>query len=488
MGLIKTALNSARGTMADQWKEYFYCDALPNDVLMTMGRKRTGRRSSNHGSNNIITTGSVIAVADGQAMLIVEQGRVVEFSAEPGEFVFDASTQPTVFAGNLGDSIGKVFQDMGKRFSFGAETPMDQRVYYINTKEILSNKYGTPNPVAFRVVDERAGIDMDVPLRCFGEYSFKITNPMLFYNFCGNVSEDYTRDRLEGQMRSELLTALQPALGRLSDMGIRYSSLLNHTTEIRDALKTELSELWGNGRGLEIVNFGISSMKADEEVEKELREMQREASYMDPTRMAARLGSAQAEAMKIAAGNKSGAAMAFMGMNMAGNAGGMNPQTLYQMGAQQKAQEVQDGWKCPECGTSGNTGNFCGGCGKSKPAPAGSWTCECGTTATGKFCPNCGKAKPVSAGSWTCECGAQVTGKFCPECGKPKPSSAAEGWTCPQCGKINQGKFCAECGQAQPKQLRYKCNQCGWEPKDPTNPPKFCPECGNVFDENDIVP
>ena len=299
MGLIKAALGSAGGVMADQWKEYFYCDALSEDVLAVKGQKRVSGRSSNtRGSDNIITTGSVIAVADGQCMLIVEQGKVVEVCAEPGEFVFDASTEPTIFEGSLGESIGTVFQSIGKRFTFGGEAPKDQRVYYFNTKEIMGHKYGTPVPISFRVVDERAGIDMDIPLRCFGEYSYRLTNPLLFYTgVCGNVEDEYTRDRLTGQMRSELLTALQPALGRLSEAGIRYSSLMTHTTEIRDGLKQELNELWGQGRGIEIVNFGISSMKVDEEVEKELREMQREASYMDPTRMAARLGSAQAEAM-----------------------------------------------------------------------------------------------------------------------------------------------------------------------------------------------
>ena len=498
MGLIKAALGSAGGVMADQWKEFFYCDALPEDVLAVKAQKRTSGRSSNRkGEDNIITSGSVIAVADGQCMMIVEQGKIVEFSAEPGEYTFDASTEPTIFAGNLGDSIGQVFQSMGKRFTFGGEAPKDQRVYYFNTKEMMGNKYGTPTAIPFRVVDQRAGIDMDIPLRCFGEYSFRLTNPMLFYTgVCGNVTEAYTTDQLAGQMRSELLTALQPAFGKLSEAGIRYSALMNHTTEIRDSLKEELSELWGKGRGIEIVNFGISSMKVDEEVEKELREMQREASYMDPTRMAARLGTAQAEAMKAAASNTAtGPAMAFMGMNMAGAAGGMNMQNLYQMGAQQQAAQpaaqpapaAPEGWTC-ECGHTGNTGNFCGGCGKPKPAPEGSWTCECGATNTGKFCSGCGKPKPAPEGSWTCECGATVTGKFCPECGKPKPApvTVPVGWTC-TCGAVNKGKFCAECGKPKPAGVpQYKCDKCGWEPADPTHPPKFCPECGDPFDDGDI--
>lgn len=459
MGLIRAAAGATGGTLADQWKEYFYCDALPETVMAVQGLKRISGRSSNtKGNENIISNGSVIAVADGQCMLIVEQGKVVEVCAEPGEFIYDTSTEPSVFDGGLGEGIRQVFATIGKRFTFGGEAPKDQRVYYFNTKELIGNKYGTPNPITFRVVDERAQIDMDVPLRCFGEYSFRIANPLLFYtNVCGNIYEDYTRDILASQMRSELLTALQPSFGRLSAMGIRYSALMGHTTEIRDSLKEELTKLWSEERGLEIVNFGISSIKVDEDVEKELREMQREATYTDPTRMAAHLGKAQAEAMKAAAANTgAGAAMAFMGMNMAGQAAG-NLQAMYAQGQQHAAAQEKAGWTC-SCGQTGNTGKFCSSCGKAQPAPANSWKCECGAIATGKFCAECGKPKPTSAEGWTCECGAVNKGKFCSECGKPKPAGAPQ----------------------------YKCDKCGWEPKDPTHPPKFCPECGDPFDSEDI--
>ena len=459
MGLIKAALGSTGGVLADQWKEFFYCEAMPADVLAAKGMKKaTGRSSNTKGDPNIITNGSLIAVADGQCMLIVEQGKIVDVCAEPGEYTYDASTEPSVFSGKLGESIGQVFRNIGKRFTFGGEAPKDQRIYYFNTKEITGNKYGTASPVPFRVVDERAGIDLDIGLRCFGIYSYKMTDPLLFYtNVCGNVSEDYTRDMLAEQMRGELLTALQPAFAKIGDTGIRYSSLMNHTKEIANALNDELSAEWKDRRGIEIVSFGISSVTATEEDEKMIKDMQREATLMDPGRAAGAIARSQADAMKMAASNtEAGPAMAFMGMGMAGNIGGMNAQSLYGMASRQSAQATAAGWIC-SCGQSGNTGKFCAGCGKAKPEPTEGWTCKCGHVNKGKFCA---------------------------ECGNPKP--ADDGWTC-KCGHVNKGKFCAECGSPKPSGVpQYKCDKCGWEPDDPAHPPKFCPECGDPFDDGDI--
>ena len=442
MGLIKAALGAAGGVMADQWKEFFYCEALPADVLAVKGKKKvTGRSSNTKGDDNIITNGSVIAVANGQCMLIVEQGQIVDMCAEPGEYTYDTSTEPSLFTGDLGESIKGVFQNIGKRFTFGGEAPKDQRVYYFNTKELTGNKYGTPSPVPFRVVDQRAAIDMDIGIRCFGEYSVRLTNPMLFYkNVCGNVTEDFKTEQIAGQMKTELLTALQPAFAKISDMGIRYSALPGHTLELAEALNEQLSSRWRDLRGIEIVSFGVSSVKANEEDEQMIKEMQRNAAFLDPSRAAAHLVGAQASAMQSAAANpNAGPAMAFMGMGMAGQMGGMNAQNLYQMGAQQQPAPTP------------------------APAPA---------------------PAPAAPSGWVCSCGATATGKFCPECGKPKP--AADGWTC-SCGAVNKGKFCAECGAKKPAGIpQYKCDKCGWEPDDPAHPPKFCPECGDPFDDGDI--
>ena len=442
MGLIQAALGAAGGVLADQWKEYFYCEALDSDVLVTKGRKRVSGRSSNRsGSDNIISNGSVIAVADGQCMIIVDQGKIAELCAVPGEFVYDSSTEPSVFSGSLGSSVMEVFRNIGKRFTFGGEPPKDQRVYYFNTKELVGNKYGTPSPVPFRVVDQRAGIDIDISIRCFGEYSYRVSNPILFYtNVCGNVSEDYTRDKIDSQLKTELLTALQPAFAKISDMGIRYSSLPGHTTEIAQALNEVLSPKWADLRGIEVVSFGVSSVKASEEDEAMIKEMQRTAAYRDPGMAAANLSAAQAQAMRDAANNAGGAVFGFMGMNMAGAMGGMNAQNLYQMAGQYQ-QPAQPAAPAPDA------------------APA--------------------------AGAWTCpKCGASAAGKFCPECGAKKPGDGK--WTC-ACGAVNTGKFCSECGAKKPGTVKYKCDKCGWEPKDPSKPPRFCPECGDPFDSGDTV-
>lgn len=484
MGLIRAAAGAAGGVLADQWKEYFYCESIPADVLAVKGQKRVSGRSSNtKGSDNIISNGSVIAIADGQCMLIVEQGKVVDVCAEPGEYTYDMSTEPSIFAGDLGESIKGVFQNIGKRFTFGGEAPKDQRVYYFNTKELTGNKYGTPSPVPFRVVDQRAGIDIDIGIRCFGEYSIRLKNPLLFYtNVCGNVSEDYKVENIAGQMKTELLTALQPAFAKISDMGIRYSALPGHTLELSEALNEQLSSKWRDLRGMEIVSFGVSSVKANEEDEQMIKELQRNAAFMDPTRAAAHLVGAQGEAMKAAAANTgAGPAMAFMGMNMAGQAGGMNAQNLFQMGQQQQMQQQQMQMQQQQMQQA-----------QPAPAPAAQgWTCSCGQSGiTGNFCPNCGgkKPEPKPAGdSWQCTCGATVTGKFCPECGSPRPTPADDGWTC-ACGAVNKGKFCSECGAKKPAGVpQYKCDKCGWEPADPQHPPKFCPECGDPFDNGDIV-
>ena len=439
MGLIKAALGAAGGVMADQWKEYFYCESIPENVMAVKGLHRVSGRSTNYkGSENIISNGSVVAVTDGPCMIIVDQGKVTELCAEPGEFVYDSSTEPSIFSGQLGTSILDTFKTIGKRFTFGGEPPKDQRVYYFNTKELIGNKYGTPNPVPFRVVDERAGIDMDISMKCFGEYSYRVCDPILFYtNVCGNAAQDYKRDQLDSMLKTELLTALQPAFARISEMGIRYSSIPGHTTELADALNEVLSKKWRELRGIEIVSFGVSSIKADEEDEKTLKELQKAAAYTNPNLAAAAMVNATSNAMQTAAGNAGGAAIGFMGMNMAQNAGGINAQNLYAMGQQQQ-----------------------------QAAPAA--------------------AAPQAAAGWDCACGQKnITGNFCPECGAKRPETS--GWTC-SCGAVNQGKFCSACGAKKPEGApQYKCDKCGWMPEDPTNPPKFCPECGDPFGDEDKI-
>lgn len=403
MGLIRAAKGAAGGVFGDQWKEYFYCGSMSSDTLVSKSRKKTSRRSSNrHGSENIISNGSVIAVNDGQCMIIVEQGKVVDVCAEPGEYVYDSFTEPSLFCSDLEDGIVQVFDQIGKRFGFGGETPEDQRVYFINTKELTGNKYGTPGSVPFRVIDANLGLDIDISVRCFGEYSYRIANPILFYtNVCGNVESEFTREELDGQLRSELMTALQPAFARISAMGIRYSELPGHTMELSDALNQILSEKWEKLRGIRIVSLGVSSIKASEEDEAMLKELQKNAVFRNPAMAAAHMVGAQASAMQAAASNQNaGPAMAFAGMNMASNAGGVNPSELFAMArndpsqrsAQQEAQS---------------------------PVQQESWVCSCGNVNKGKFCSECGNPRP--SGPWVCSCGTANKGKFCSECGRPRP-------------------------------------------------------------------
>ena len=389
MGLIKAGIGSVGGVLADQWKEFFYCEALDKEVLVTKGQKRVSGRSSNaKGSDNIITSGSGIAVADGQCMIIVEQGKVVEVCAEPGEFTYDASTEPSIFSGSFGDSLKKTFQTIGKRFTFGGDTAKDQRVYYFNTKELIDNKFGTANPVPFRVVDSKIGLDIDVAVRCAGVYSYKIADPILFYtNVCGNVEEEYRREELDPQLKSEFISALQPAFGRLSALEMRPNQIVLHNTELEQAMNEALSAKWGELRGLKVVSVALSTVTLPEEDADLIKQAQRNAMLRDPSMAGATLVGAQAEAMKAAAANEAGAMTGFMGMGMAMNAGGTNAQNLFAMGQQQGQPAAQGGWQCA-CGAV-NQGNFCQNCGAKKPE--GPKFCpNCGQPASGNFCPNCG--------------------------------------------------------------------------------------------------
>ncbi len=443
MGLLKAGAGAVGGVLADQWREFFYCDSLSADVLAAKGEKRTGGRTSNtKGEDNIISNGSIISVNDGQCMIIVESGAIVEICAEPGEFVYDSSTEPSVFYGGLGEGIKKSFAQLGRRFTFGGDTGKDQRVYYFNTKEIIGNKYGTSSPVPFRVVDKNIGLDVDISVRCNGEYSYKLIDPILFYkNVCGNVTDVYTRDNIDSQLKSELLTALQPAFARISAMGIRYSAVPAHTSELADALNEELSKDWSELRGIAVASLGVNAIVASEEDEDMIKELQKAAVMRDPAMAAANLAASQADAMRMAAQNENGAMMGFMGMGMANAVGGMNPQGLYNMG--QGANPPQSAYaQDPNGGFAAPTGAPVAG---AAPAPTGASVAGA-APASAAAAPAAGAA---AAGAWACECGAQNTGNFCQNCGKPKPACVSSDWTC-ECGTQNTGNFCQNCGKPRP--------------------------------------
>lgn len=430
MGLIKAGIGALGGTLADQWKEFFYCEAIDKEVLVVKGQKQiTGRSSNTKGNDNIISNGSGIAVADGQCMIIVEQGKVVEVCAEPGEFTYDSSTEPSIFSGSLGQSIKETFKTIGKRFTYGGDTGKDQRVYYFNLKEIIDNKFGTPNPIPFRVVDSKIGLDVDVAVRCSGVYSYKIADPLLFYtNVCGNVADEYRRDELDGQLKPEFISALQPAFGKLSELELRPNQIVTHNTDLENAMNETLTAKWGELRGLKIVSIALGSVTLPDEDAEMIKQAQRTAIMRDPTMAAATLVGAQADAMKAAASNDAGAMTGFMGMGMAMNSGAAgNAQNLFAMGQQQ--QQTQ-------------------------------------------------QAAAPSVDTWKCSCGATASGKFCAECGAKKPEAST--WTC-SCGAVNNGKFCSSCGKKKPEAIQ--CANCGWKPEDPTQAPKFCPECGTPFNK-----
>ena len=439
MGLIRVAIDATRQVIQDQYLEFFECPSMPDDVLIVKGHKSTKGNTRNSNIDDVISNGSLIIVNKGQAMAIVDNGAVVEFTAEAGPFVFDSSAEPSIFSGSLGQNVVKTFKTIGRRISFGGHTGRTQQVYFFNTKLIKDNLFGTATPITFRAVDRNIGLDMDVHLSCHGSYNYQVVDPiMLFSNIAGNVEESYSRKDLDGTMKKEFIAAMRPSLAALSRLELRPSQVADHEPELAEELKKNLTQKWLEDRGIEIKEVNILSTEVPPDELKQISDLQKMATLRDPGLAAAKITEAQAEAMKTAAGNQGGAMMGFMGMNMAQMAGGMNNQSLYQMAGQQQQQYQQP---APQS------------------APVQGWSCACGASGnTGKFCRECGKPKPAPAESWTCACGAVNKGKFCMECGKPKPAGAP----------------------------LYRCDKCGWEPADPKHPPKFCPQCGDPFDENDV--
>ena len=425
MGLIKAATGAVGGVLADSWRDYFYCEALDPAVLMAKGVKRAGGRSSNtKGTDNIISNGSIVVVNQGQCAIIVQQGLIVEVCAEPGDFLWDKSAEPSIFYGDFGANLRATFERLAERLAFGGEPGQDQRIYYFNTKEITDNKFGTANPIPFRVVDRNIGLDVDIAIRCNGVYSYRLSDPLLFYsNVAGNVTDEYRRDQIDGQLKAELLAALQPALAKISELGVRYSALPAHGPELQQALNDVLSQQWGAMRGLTIASVAINSATASPEDEAMIKKLQASAVMRDPSMAAANIVAAQADAMRAAADNAGGAMIGFAGLGMAQQAGGVNAQDLFAMGRAQAA-----------AGAAIPPGALPGGGAVAQAAAQSGWACpKCGTSNTGKFCTDCGSGRPADAPI-------------------------------------------------------YACDKCGWTPLDPTHPPKFCANCGDPFDAADVRP
>ncbi|MCX7773778.1 MAG: SPFH domain-containing protein [Clostridia bacterium] len=448
MGLIKAFATSLRSGMGDQWLDFIYCDALPADVLLRKGQKQnqtTHFKSSNtKGSENVITKGSKIAVNEGQFMVIVDQGKVIDFTDEPGEYTFDASTEPSMFYGSFGKGLIESFKQVGKRFAFGGDTAHDQRVYFINKKDIIGNKFGTPNPVPFR--DSEFGFTVDI--KCFGEYVYKIIDPLLFFaTLCGNVEDEFYRSEIDSQFKTDLLSALQPALANVAMKRISYDMLPGAVLEISNAVRDQLAQSWGSVNGINVTKVSIASVTTTDESAKKIKEFQSSRVYSDRAMQSGRMTEAFANAVEGIGQNSGNSTNAMFGMMGVGMMNNMGANMFGGVGAQQ----MQQGQQAPQQPAQQ-------GAQQALPqANPNSWTCKCGAVNTGKFCTECASPKPAPVNTWRCDCGEDNTGKFCKECGKPNTT-----------GRL------------------YKCDKCGWTPEDPTKPPKFCPECGDTFDMNDI--
>lgn len=473
MGLIRALADAASGTLADQWLEMFHCDAIDVNTLVVRGQK-VDRNGNNKGHDNIISNGSRIVVNEGQCMIIVDNGKVTEICSEAGEYKYDASTEPSIFCGNLWTGIKESFKTFGKRFTMGGELGKEQRVYYFNTKEILDRKFGTATPFQYQMTDIATNKSFTVKIRCRGRFSYQIVDPIVFYTkICGNVTESYEAEQIDQMLKAELLGYLQPAVASMSVKKYDLMQLTASGPEVKEKLNELLTEEWLNKRGLQVSSFTFESIDMDAASLERFNKMQDYAAMSDPNISLGMMAQAQAEAMKSAASNTGGAMMGFAGLNMASQAGGnmmagfaqaqqANMMMNQQMQQQQMMQQQQQQQMQPQAQAVAPAPTQ-----ESAPAApaADEWTCSCGTKNTGKFCLECGLAKPAPAApaadpyGWTCTCGAFNKGKFCPECGSPKPADA----------KV------------------YKCDKCGWEPEDKENPPKFCPQCGDRFDDNDIV-
>lgn len=421
MGLIKAITSSIGSVFADQWKEYFQVDSMSNDQLVVKAKKTT--KGNNKGGDDIISNGSIVSIADGQVALIVEDGRIVEFCAEPGRFVWDSSSEPSMLCGEFFKGMADSFKKIGERFTFGGDTGKNQRVYFVNTKEIIDNKFGTTTPMVY---DDRY-YGTALYIRYFGQYSFRIKDPILFFtSIAGNVSDSYNKIELMNFCREEFMTALDTSLSMLSADGIKFSQIPQKQREIAKYMSETLDEDWGQRRGMDIVSVAISKVTPDEKSRARIEEFDTNLMHSNPGAMAGGLAYAQMQAMQNAAKNSGGAVNGFMGIGMMNGVMGNNSQS--QQTLLNTANQLHNDYKQPEAPTKKDT-----------------WKCACGAENTGKFCAECGSKKPEKE-EWKCICGHVNTGKFCSECGSKKITE----FRC-QCGYVSSSafKFCPECGSKQ---------------------------------------
>ena len=429
MGIIKAVSQAIRGNLGDQYKEVFEPANMGDQTVFTSGQLI--RRGNNQkGTDDTVSNGSVIHVYDNQFMMLVDGGKIVDYTAEPGYYTVDNSSLPSLFNGQFGDSL----KDAWNRIGFGGATPTKQKVFYLNLQEIKGIKFGTTNPVNYFDTFYNA----ELFIRAHGTYSIKIVNPLQFYAEAIPKNKDHVEiTEINEQYLSEFMEAFQAAINQMSADGTRISFVTSKARELGKYMANVLDEDWNQLRGMEIQAVGIKSISYDEKSQELINTRNEGAMLSDPTIAQGYMAKNLSEGVKAAGSNSAGAMTGFMGVGMGINAMG-NMMNSFTPNPQAAAQQ-------PAAGTQAAAGAVAAGAMAAGAAKAGEWTCECGQSNTGKFCSNCGKAAPVK-NEWTCECGTVNTGKFCSECGKPAPIPE---WTC-ECGTVNAGKFCSNCGKARP--------------------------------------
>ena len=467
MGLIKAAAGALGGALGDAWQDAIHCPTMDNQTVACHGVKMANpndsRTSNTKGSANVITNKSWIIVEQNVCMLTIDNGKITGVVTEPGRYQFVNSSAPSVFAGEIGDAAKDVIQ----RFIYGGTPSYEQQVIYINLQRLPGIRFGTGTPVPY--FDPR--YNTTIELRFHGTFEIQIPdaeNAVKFYSQVmakGVNASDLTVNGLfnNEQYKTELLESITAGLAGLSAENVTYAAIQPKVKRLRELTSVELESIWGP-RGIKLTSLAIPAVTPTEESKELLGDRLKADTLTNPDVQRAVMVGSVAKGIEAAGANENGAMMGFMGMNMAMGAGGnilgTMPPTQQPMGGMQ---------------------------GGMQQAPANGWTCSCGAVNTGAFCSNCGNKKPEA---WTCSCGATNTTKFCANCGKSKAGAAPQapaGWTC-ECGNVNTTKFCSNCGKPKPAaKKKYKCDKCGWTPADPAHPPKFCPECGDPFDDSDLV-
>jgi membrane protease subunit (stomatin/prohibitin family) len=417
MGIIKAVGSAISGGFADQWLETIEASDMSDHTVFASGVKiRKGQNTK--GTDNLVSNGSMIHLKDNQFMMLVDGGKVVDYTAEPGYYQVNNSSAPSLFNGQFGDAIKESFN----RIKFGGETPYKQQVYFINLQEIKGIKFGTRNPVNYF----DSFYNAELFLRTHGTYSIKITDPLKFYaEVIPKNKSKVDFEEINEQYTDEFLSALQSSINQMSADGIRISFVSSKGRELGKYMAETLDEDWTKTRGMEIQSVGIGSISYTEDSQDLINLRNQGAMMSDPSIREGYVQKNIAEGLKAAGSNKNGSMSGFMGMGLGMQTGGNFMAAASQSNMQQMKQSepvkmepvTKNTWKC-SCGAE-NVGKFCPECGAKKPENK-TWICSCGNTNTGKFCSECGKERPNQS-SWVCECGAVNTGKFCPECGKMRP-------------------------------------------------------------------